>query len=78
MDTFSTQSLASARVILSQSEAIDNSVYCEYNPATLNISQAAINETLAADYPTSLGYLWATPRCVQRFGSLWHQRLCQL
>ena len=60
MDTFPTQSLASALVILSQIEAIDNGVYGEYNPTTLNPSQVAINETLAADYPTSLSYLWAT------------------
>jgi hypothetical protein len=60
MDIFSTQSLASARVILSQFEAINNTVYGEYNPATLNASQAAINVTLVAGYPTSLGYLWAT------------------
>jgi hypothetical protein len=60
MDIFSTQSLASARVILGQFEAINNTVYGEYNPATLNATQDAINETLAAGYPTSLGYLWAT------------------
>ena len=41
-------------------EAINNGVYGLYNPVTLNPSQAAINETLAADYPTSLSYLRAT------------------
>ncbi len=60
MDIFSTQSLASARVILSQLEAVNTSVYGEYNSATLNSSQAAINDTLAAGYPTAPGYLWAT------------------
>jgi hypothetical protein len=60
MDIFSTQSLASARVILSQFEAINVSVYGEYNPATLNASQYAINQTIAAGYPTASGYLWAT------------------
>lgn len=60
MDIFSTQSLASARVILSQFEAINNSIYGEYNAATLNSSQDAISDTLAAGYPTSQGYLWAT------------------
>ena len=60
MDIFSTQSLASARVILSQFGNINNSVYGEYDPATLNTSQAAINETLAAGYPNLPGYLWAT------------------
>ncbi|KAH9032435.1 hypothetical protein EDB85DRAFT_2145555 [Lactarius pseudohatsudake] len=60
MDIFSTQSLASARLILGQLEVINTSVYGEYNPATLNASQAAINDTLAAGYPTAPGYLWAT------------------
>ena len=60
MDIFSTQSLASARVILNQFETINNTVYGEYNPVTLNATQAAINDTLAAGYPTSPGYLWAT------------------
>ncbi|KAH8993499.1 hypothetical protein EDB92DRAFT_1944631 [Lactarius akahatsu] len=60
MDIFSTQSLASARVILGQLEVINTNVYGEYNPATLNASQAAINDTLAAGYPTAPGYLWAT------------------
>ncbi|KAH9055531.1 hypothetical protein EDB87DRAFT_1640088 [Lactarius vividus] len=60
MDIFSTQSLASARVILGQLEVINTNVYGEYNPATLNSSQAAINDTLAAGYPTAPGYLWAT------------------
>ncbi|KAH8996429.1 hypothetical protein EDB86DRAFT_3064367 [Lactarius hatsudake] len=60
MDIFSTQSLASARVILGQLEVINTNVYGEFNPATLNASQAAINDTLAAGYPTAPGYLWAT------------------
>ena len=59
IDIFSTQSLASARVIC-QLEAINTSVYSEYDPATLNASQASINETLAVGYPTAPGYLWAT------------------
>src|SRR6266702_3743820 len=37
-DIFSTQSLASARVILNQLEAINTNVYGKYNPATLNAS----------------------------------------
>jgi len=60
MDIYSTQSLASARVILGQFETINITVYGEYNASTLNSSQAAINATLAAGYPTSPGYLWAT------------------
>ena len=60
MDIYSTQSLASARVILNQFQAINISVYGEYNATTLNASQAAINATLAAGYPTGEGYLWAT------------------
>ena len=60
MDIYSTQSLASARVILNQFEAINISIYGEYNATTLNASQAAINETLNAGYPTAPGYLWAT------------------
>lgn len=60
MDIFSTQSLASARVILSQFQAVNSSVYGEYNPATLNASQAAINQTIQAGYPTTQGYLWST------------------
>jgi len=59
MDIFSTQSLASARVILSQLEAIHTSVYSEYTPAILNASQSAINETLATGYSTVSGYLGA-------------------
>ena len=60
MDIYSTQSLASARVILNQFVAINISIYGEYNATTLNASQPAINETLAAGYPTASGYLWAT------------------
>ncbi len=60
IDIFSTQWLASARVILCQREAINTSVYGEYNPATLNVYQASINESLAVGYPTATGYLWAT------------------
>jgi len=60
MDIFSTQSLASARVILSQFAAINISVYGEFNVSTLNASQSAINETLSAGYPTAPGYMWAT------------------
>ena len=60
MDIFSTQSLASARVILSQLSTINDTVYGEYNPSTLNASQAEINQTLQAGYPTNPGYLWST------------------
>lgn len=60
MDIFSTQSLASARVILSQFAAININVYGEFNTTTLNASQSAINQTLAAGYPTAPGYMWAT------------------
>ena len=60
MDIFSTQSLASARVILSQFSSINDTVYDEYNPSTLNDSQAEINQTLQVGYPTNPGYLWST------------------
>ena len=60
MDIFSTQSLASARVILGKFAAVNSSVYGEYNPATLNASQASINQTIQMGYPTTLGYLWST------------------
>jgi hypothetical protein len=60
MDIFSTQSLASARVIISQFAAININVYGEFNVTTLNASQSAINQTLAAGYPTAPGYMWAT------------------
>ncbi|KAI9442781.1 aminotransferase class-III-domain-containing protein [Lactarius psammicola] len=53
-------SLASARIIISRLEVVNTSVYGEYNPTILNASQAAINDTLAAGYPTAPGYLWAT------------------
>jgi len=70
MDIFSTQSLASARVILSQFAAINISVYGEFNVTTLNASQAAINQTLAAGYPTAPGYMWATLAAYNATGSL--------
>jgi hypothetical protein len=70
MDIFSTQSLASARVILSQFAAINISVYGEFNVSTLNASQSAINETLAAGYPTAPGYMWATLAAYNSTGSL--------
>lgn len=60
MDIYSTQSLASARVILNQFGAINISIYGEFNATTLNASQAAINQTLADGYPTAPGYMWAT------------------
>ncbi|KAI0266996.1 hypothetical protein BC834DRAFT_842719 [Gloeopeniophorella convolvens] len=60
MDIFSTQSLISARVILGQFEAVNVSTYGFYNPALLNASQSAINDTLQAGYPTAPGYMWAT------------------
>jgi len=61
-DILPTLSLASARVILSQLEVINTSVYGEYTLAIPNASQAAIaiNETLAVGYPTAPGYLWET------------------
>jgi hypothetical protein len=70
MDIFSTQSLASARVILSQFAAININVYGEFNVSTLNASQPAINETLAAGYPTAAGYMWATLSAFNSTGSL--------
>jgi hypothetical protein len=60
MDIYSTQSLASARVILNQFAAINISIYGEYNATTLNASLPAIKATLQAGYPTGPGYLWAT------------------
>jgi hypothetical protein len=60
MDIFSTQSLASARVILGRFDTINSSVYGNYNAAILNASQSAINQTIAAGYPMSPGYLMAT------------------
>ncbi|KAI0067161.1 hypothetical protein BV25DRAFT_1819445 [Artomyces pyxidatus] len=60
MDIFSTQSLSSARVIESQFGVVNASVYGTYNATQLNASQADINSTLQAGYPTSAGYLWAT------------------
>jgi len=60
MDIYSTQSLASARVIVNQFVAINISIYGEYNATTLNASQSAINQTLVTGYPTASGYLWAT------------------
>ncbi|KAI9457899.1 hypothetical protein F5148DRAFT_1221821 [Russula earlei] len=70
MDIYSTQSLASARVILNQFDAINISVYGEYNATTLNASQSAISETLAAGYPTAPGYLWATLAAYNATGPL--------
>ena len=70
MDVFSTQSLASARVILGQFATINDTVYGEYNPATLNASQAEINQTSQAGYPTSPGYLWSTLAAYNATGSL--------
>jgi hypothetical protein len=70
MDIYSTQSLASARVILSQFEAINITVYGEYNATTLNNSQSAINQTLAAGYPTAPGYMWATLDAYNATGAL--------
>jgi len=70
VDIFSTQSLASARVILSQFEAININVYGEFNVTTLNTSQTAINQTLAAGYPTAPGYMWATLAAYNATGPL--------
>ena len=60
MDIFTTLSLASARVILSQFADININVYGEFNVTTLNASQSVINQRLAAGYPTAPGYMWAT------------------
>ena len=60
MDIYSTQSLAYARVVLSHFEAVNSSLYGEYNAATLNASQATINEILQAGYPSTPTYLWST------------------
>ncbi|KAF8494742.1 hypothetical protein F5888DRAFT_1616799 [Russula emetica] len=70
MDIFSTQSLVSARVILSQFAAINISVYGEFNVTTLNASQPAINQTLVAGYPTAPGYMWATLAAYNATGAL--------
>jgi hypothetical protein len=70
MDIFSTQSLASARVILSQFAAINISIYGEFNVSTLNASQPAINQTLTAGYPTAPGYMWATLAAYNASGPL--------
>lgn len=70
MDIYSTQSLASARVILSQFAAINISLYGEFNVSTLNASQSAINQTLAAGYPTAPGYMWATLAAYNATGPL--------
>jgi hypothetical protein len=70
VDIFSTQSLASARVILSQFAAINISVYGEFNVTTLNASQPAINQTLVAGYPTAPGYMWATLAANNATGAL--------
>src|ERR1700755_1827698 len=70
MDIFSTQSLASARVIISQFAAINVSVYGEFNVSTLNASESAINQTIAAGYPTAPGYMWATLAAYNATGPL--------
>jgi hypothetical protein len=70
MDIYSTQSLASARVILSQFAAINISVYGDFNVSTLNASQPAINDTLTAGYPTAPGYMWATLAAYNATGTL--------
>lgn len=70
MDIYSTQSLASARVILSQFAAINISVYGNFNASTLNASQSAVNQTLTAGYPTAQGYMWATLAAFNATGSL--------
>ena len=70
MDIFSTQSLASARVILGQFSTINDTVYGEYNPSTLNASQAEINQTIQAGYPTNPGYLWSTLVAYNATGAL--------
>jgi len=70
MDIYSTQSLASARVILSQFEAINITVFGEFNATTLNASQSAINQTLAVGYPTAPGYMWATLDAYNATGDL--------
>lgn len=70
MDIFSTQNLASARVIEGQFEAINVSTYGSFDPASLNSSQAVINDTLQAGYPTAPGYLWATLSAYNATGDL--------
>jgi hypothetical protein len=75
MDIYSTQSLASARVILNQFVAINISIYGEYNASTLNASQSAINQTLVAGYPTASGLSMGDARRVQCYSTPRHQRL---
>ena len=70
MDIYSTQSLASARVIISQFLAINISLYGEFNVSTLNASQSAINQTLTTGYPTAPGYMWATLAAYNATGPL--------
>jgi hypothetical protein len=60
MHVFSTQSLASAQFILSQFSNINSGTYGEYNPSTLNASQAIINQSLEAGSPAGPGYLFST------------------
>jgi hypothetical protein len=70
MDVFSTQSLASARVILSQFSNVNSTLYSDYNPSTLNASQANFNQTLQAGYPTNPDYLLSTLVAYNATGSL--------
>ncbi|KAF8268188.1 hypothetical protein EI94DRAFT_1829676 [Lactarius quietus] len=70
MDIFSTQSLASARVILSQFSTVNSSIYGDYNATTLNASQATMNQYLAAGYPNTTGYLLSTLDAYNATGSL--------
>ncbi|THH07795.1 hypothetical protein EW146_g9204 [Bondarzewia mesenterica] len=60
MDIFSTQSLASARVIEGQFQAINVTLYGTFDPVKLNASQADINATIQAGHPTVQGYMMAT------------------
>lgn len=60
MDVFSTQSLESARFILSLFSNLSDGADGEYNPSTLNASQVIINQSLEEGTPAEPGYLFST------------------
>ena len=60
MDVFSTQSLTSAKFILSLFSNLGDSADGEYNPSALNASQAIINQSLEEGTPAEPGYLFST------------------
>ena len=60
IDVFSTQSLESAQSILSLFSNLGDSADGDYNPSTLNASQAIINQSLEEGTPTEPGYLFST------------------